>query len=397
MVKSQLAFQPPVKDYLAVARQVAQSLAETAVARDRSADLPHQEVRLLKESGLLLLPVPRHYGGVGATWPETYRALQTIAHAEGSTAQLYANHISLVALAEVMGRPGQAEFYYRLTAERNLFWANALNGRDARLHITPVDNHFRLNGVKSFGTGMAVADMRVIGAKQAGIDPPIVCVLPSDRDGIVYNDDWQNMGQRCTASGSYRFQNVFVQAEELMGPPPLPDSALPTLIFLIAQLAKTYTYLGLAEGALQAAKNYTATQTRPWIDAGVDRATHDPYILKHYGELWTQLQAAIALSDQAAAKVQAGWQQGLALTFEERGDIAIAVSAAKAFVTQVGLAICNRMFEVMGARATAAHYGYDRYWRDLRTFTLHDPVDYKFKAVGDWLLNGQYPLASQYS
>lgn len=42
-------------------------------------------------------------------------------------------------------------------------------------------------------------------------------------------------------------------------------------------------------------------------------------------------------------------------------------------------------------RATT-RYGYDRYWRYLRTFTLHDPVDYKLQDVGDWLLNDILPI-----
>ena len=40
----------------------------------------------------------------------------------------------------------------------------------------------------------------------------------------------------------------------------------------------------------------------------------------------------------------------------------------------------------MGARATTAKYGFDRYWRNLRTFTLHDPVDYKIQEIGNWAL-----------
>jgi alkylation response protein AidB-like acyl-CoA dehydrogenase len=51
----------------------------------------------------------------------------------------------------------------------------------------------------------------------------------------------------------------------------------------------------------------------------------------------------------------------------------------------------------MGARATASRYGFDRYWRDLRTFSLHDPVDYKLKSIGQWVLSGEAPTPSQYS
>jgi alkylation response protein AidB-like acyl-CoA dehydrogenase len=51
----------------------------------------------------------------------------------------------------------------------------------------------------------------------------------------------------------------------------------------------------------------------------------------------------------------------------------------------------------MGTRSTASKYGFDRYWRDLRTFTLHDPVDYKLRDIGNWILNQELPPVTQYS
>jgi hypothetical protein len=36
-------------------------------------------------------------------------------------------------------------------------------------------------------------------------------------------------------------------------------------------------------------------------------------------------------------------------------------------------------------------------WRNLRTHTLHDPVGYKIRELGDWELNRQLPKPSFYS
>lgn len=386
-----------VRDYLAIANDVSTQLAADAVSQDIEAGIPSLEVNAIKESGLILLTVPREYGGAGATWPQAYKVVQTLARASGSVGQIYANHISLVAVAEAIGRAGQAEHFYRLTARHNLFWANALNARDARLKIAPTPDGFRVNGVKSFGTGVAAADMNVIAAVQDGSPMPVVFVIPRDRAGLTYNHDWHNMGQRRTASGSYSFDNLWVSPEEVLGPPPNLESIFPTLIFLVSQMGKVYTYLGIAEGALQAAKDYTTTQTRPWQNSGVDSASQDPYILHHYGEFWAELQAAIALADRAAEQLQAGWERNVDLTFEERGEIAIAAAAAKSMAIKAGLHITSSMFEVMGARATASRFGSDRFWRDLRTFSLHDPIAYKFRDIGNWFLSGEYPIPSQYS
>ncbi|WNZ27001.1 monooxygenase [Leptolyngbya sp. NK1-12] len=384
-------------NYQQIAADLSDELAASAVERDLRAGAPDEEIRRLRETGLLPLVVPKSYGGGGATWAEALKIVQELAKADGSVGQLYGNHLNLTTLAEVAGTPAQAERYYRETVERNLFWANAINTRDERLKLTPEGDHYRVNGIKSFGTGVTEADYRVFSAVQEGVELPPIFVIPRDREGLVYNDDWDNFGQRRTASGSFTFNNVYVVADEVLGPPPDPDGAFATFLGIVAQLTKTYVYLGIAEGALEAAKHYTITQTRPWITSGVDSATKDPYILYHYGEFWIELQAAISLADQTAEKVTAAWEKKAALTHQERGEVAVSVSAAKALATKAGLNIANRIFEVTGTRSTATHYGFDRYWRDLRTFTLHDPVDYKLRDIGNWVLNHELPTITQYS
>jgi alkylation response protein AidB-like acyl-CoA dehydrogenase len=82
----------------------------------------------------------------------------------------------------------------------------------------------------------------------------------------------------------------------------------------------------------------------------------------------------------------------------------IAVNTAKVAATKVGLDMTNRIFEVMGARATSQEYGFDneallpavRYWRNMRTFTLYDPVDYRLREIGKWALNDDFSQTGAY-
>ncbi len=304
------------------ASSLAQELAETAVERDVKAGSPNLEVQRLRESGLLPLVVPKEYGGIGGTWVEALKVVQELSQADGSIGQLYGNHLNLTALGHVSGTPEQKDRYYWETSRNNLFWANAINTRDTRLQISPEGENFRVNGVKSFGTGVGIADLRVFSAVQDGVEVPLLFVIPSDREGVTSNHDWENVGQRRTDSNTFTFHNVLVKKDEILGPPHPPDGAFATFLGIIAQLTKTYVYLGIASGAFVAAKNYTTTLTKPWITSGVDSATADPYILLHYGELWTELQAAITLADDAAAKVQKAWEKDINLTVPERGEAA---------------------------------------------------------------------------
>lgn len=95
--------------------------------------------------------------------------------------------------------------------------------------------------------------------------------------------------------------------------------------------------------------------------------------------------------------MDAAWSKEDALSEAEQGQVAIASAAAKVLATQAGLDVTQRLFEVTGARATASAAGFDRFWRNLRTHSLHDPIDYKLRDLGEWVLNDRLPVPSFYS
>jgi alkylation response protein AidB-like acyl-CoA dehydrogenase len=166
---------------------------------------------------------------------------------------------------------------------------------------------------------------------------------------------------------------------------------------LVAQLILTNIYLGIAEGAFEDARQYTLNEARPWHSSNMAAANQDPYILNHYGNFYVGLESTRVLSDLAAAKLDKAWQQDTQLGEEERGEVAIAISSAKVLATRTGMDITSNMFEVMGSRATHGGLRLDRHWRNLRTHTLHDPLDYKIKELGEWILNKAYPKPTFYS
>ena len=49
------------------------------------------------------------------------------------------------------------------------------------------------------------------------------------------------------------------------------------------------------------------------------------------------------------------------------------------------------LFELGGSQATLAEHNLDRHWRNARVHTLHDPVRWKYHAVGAYRLNGTLP------
>lgn len=380
-----------------IAATLIRELAITAIERDALGGTPKHERNQLRKSGLLKLIIPREYGGFGETWTRTLKLVREFAKVDSSIAHLFSYHHLGVVAPHLFGTPEQKERYYAQTARNDWFWCNAFNPLDRRVTLTAEGPKFRLNGIKNFCSGSQDSDLIPVSAAQLGNSKLAVVIVPTARQGVVVNGDWDNIGQRQTDSGSITFDNVWVEPDEILGPPGPFASPFGTLRSCLTQITFTNIYLGIAQGAFAAAKEYTQTETRAWLNSGVEKATQDPYILKHYGEMWTQLSAAEALADKAMDLVQDSWQLGEALTAEQRAECALAIATAKILVTRVGLEVTSRIFEVMGTRSTAAKYRFDRYWRNLRTFTLHDPVDYKVRDVGNWALNDELPIPNFYA
>jgi alkylation response protein AidB-like acyl-CoA dehydrogenase len=51
----------------------------------------------------------------------------------------------------------------------------------------------------------------------------------------------------------------------------------------------------------------------------------------------------------------------------------------------------SEWLELAGASAARRPLGLDRYWRDVRTHTLHDPRRKRVSEVGNYSLNGVFP------
>jgi alkylation response protein AidB-like acyl-CoA dehydrogenase len=384
-------------DSLVVARDLAREFAVDAVERDRRGGTPKRERDRLRQSGLLRLMIPTALGGLGAGWPETLHVVRILASADSSIAHVFGFQHLMVATTRLFGTEAQWTRAWTETARGDLFWGNALNPLDERVRSRSVDGGRIFSGGKSFCSGARDSDRLIVSARQEGEARLLIAAIPTARAGVVIRDDWDNMGQRQTDSGSVDFEDVRVEEDELLlspGPLSTPFSALRPCI---AQLTLANVFLGVGQGALAAAAQYTRAQPKPWIASTAASATADPYVLHHYGELSLGLQAAELLAERAAEALQAAWTTGEALTAEARGAVALAVAATKAQATRAALDVTQRLFDVTGARATKAQAGFDRYWRNVRTLTLHDPVDYKLRELGDAYLNGALPTPSFYS
>jgi alkylation response protein AidB-like acyl-CoA dehydrogenase len=381
----------------AVAAALSEQLRSTASERDRQGGTPKRERDLIRASGLLSLSIPREYGGQGADFATVLRVVRRLANSDGSLAHVYAFHHLLLATVRLYGSREQWQEAYVRTAKEELFWGNALNPLDKNTRLVEDEKGYWIEGRKTFCSGANDSDMLIVSALRGNEDKLVVMAIPTTRGGIHPLGDWDNMGQRQTDSGTVVFERVTVKPSELLVSPGPFGNTFSGLRPCIAQLILANVYLGIAEGALREAKSYTLTERRAWPASHVSHPSEDPYVLQHFGNFWLELEAARHLLESAATELDSAWQSAEALTPEQRGNVAIRVAAAKVASTRASLDVTTHMFDVMGARATTAKLGMDRFFRNVRTHTLHDPVEYKLRELGEYALSGTFPVPSFYS
>lgn len=384
-------------EVVTIAQSLATQFAQTAIARDKAGDTPKHERDLIRQSGLLALLVEQEFGGLAGKWQDLFDVIRIFAQADSSLAHVFGFHHLHLATVRLFGQPEQWQNWHRLSTEKSWFWGNALNPLDHRTTVTYQDGWYEFSGKKSFCSGALDSEMLVASGLDQRSGKLLIAAIPTARSGISLYHDWNNIGQRQTDSGSAIFERVRVEAKDMLLDPGPLSTAFSTLRPLIAQLIFINMFLGVAEGAFQQAKHYTRHESKAWFLSGVEQAHQDPYILRHYGEFWLALESLRVLNQHAITQLQQAWDMAEQLSPEQRGVVAVAVATAKVAATRTSLDLTNRIFEVAGARATHAALAFDRFWRNVRTQTLHDPVEYKLKDLGQWALNDIYPQPSFYS
>ncbi|MBU9325258.1 acyl-CoA dehydrogenase family protein [Burkholderia gladioli] len=373
------------------------ALRASAAERDRRGGHAAREKAWMAALGLQTLAVPRAFGGQEADWPIVYQTIRAIARVDSALAHLVGFQVLQIVSVDVWGSEAQRERYLRGTVEQGWWWGNAVNPLDTRLVARQDGEGYRLDGIKGFCSGTRGSARMTISAHDPATGKPVFAVVPTGRDGITVHEDWDPIGQRQTDSGSVSFNAVRVEADEVLHRSETPPTPRATLRTLVSQLVLTNLFVGLAEGALAEARDYVSTRGRPWIHSGVANAQDDPYTLQRFGDMRVQAVAAEALADRAARGLQAAWDRKEALSADGRAEVALAISEAKIVAQRAALGAGEALFDACGARATAAPLALDRFWRNARTHTLHDPLDYRLRDVGRYALTGALPEASIYT
>lgn len=385
---------------VASARALIPRIAEGAASRDANGEVPLEAVGWLREAGITAAHVPREYGGPGATFVQLAEIVLALGEADPNVAQALQPHF---AFHDVLSFGAPENLRRRCFAQilDGAIITNALAERggkfigDIATTATRVDGGYRLDGTKFYCTGSFAADAFWVLSGTA-LDERMIAVVPLDREGVTVEDDWDAMGQRTTASGTARFDQVFVSDDEIMASERVWMER--NFVGAAAQLSHTAIDAGIAMAALQEAVDYVRTRGRPMPESGVERLGDDPYVLETIGEMRVEAVSSRAVVLNAASTLDAAASRQLAAPEKSSPELerdlaaaSIAVAEAKIASTRSALRNTELLFQVGGASMAARSLNLDRHWRNARTHTIHDPVSYKYRAVGEFVLNERYP------
>lgn len=375
---------------IAVAKELAASFAVEAAQRDRERRLPIAELNAFSQSGLWGITVPKAYGGAEVSYRTLAEVLKIIAAVDPSLAQLPQNHLVVIDHLRLDGSETQKKKFFELILNGVRF-GNAFSERNSRTVadfetlLTPDGKDFRVNGQKFYSSGALLAHWVptvVVNAEKL----PHLALIKRDAAGLKVVNDWSSFGQRTTASGTVLLENVKVVAEHVV--PIFNAFANPTAAGPTSQFLQAAIDAGIARGTIADTIRLVRTYARAWIDSGLEHAHQDPYTIQQIGDLQIRLRAAEAVLDLAADKIQLAVDTP---NEETVAEASIAVAEAKVLTTEVALLASNKLFELVGTRATLEEYNLDRHWRNARTHTLHDPVRWKYHAIGNYYLNDIKP------
>ncbi|AOA07633.1 MULTISPECIES: SfnB family sulfur acquisition oxidoreductase [Pseudomonas] len=376
---------------LEAARSLAANAREHAGKRDLQRKLPWSLVEEFTRSGLGSLSIAREFGGPQVSFVTLAEVFAIISAADPALGQIPQNQVGILSLIAATATPAQKEHLFASVLQG---WRignagperGSKNTLELKALITADGDDFVINGQKFYSTGALFAHWIAVKALDDN-GKQVMAFVRRGTPGLRVVDDWSGFGQRTTASGTVLLNNVRVEAELVVDSSRLNDA--PNIQGAVSQLIQAAIDLGIARGAIADTLSFVRERSRPWIDAKVERNSDDPYVIADIGKLHIELHAAEALLRKAGRVLDEVSAAPIDAAGAARASIAVA--EAKVLSTELSLLASEKLFELAGSRASLAEFNLDRHWRNARVHTLHDPVRWKYHAIGAYRLNGTLP------
>jgi alkylation response protein AidB-like acyl-CoA dehydrogenase len=387
--------EPPSRRYDDLAsplRPIFRRIQEGATERERDRVLPFEQIQWLKDAGFGAVRAPKEYGGQGATLPELFALLAELAQADSNLTQALRVHFAYV--EDVLNSQDQArrDRWFKRITNGDIVGGAWTEIGDAKMasfstRVSAKNGRLTLTGAKYYTTGSLFADWIDVGAVNDA-DETVSAVVAAKAPRVVIADDWDGFGQKLTASGGATFTDVPVEPEHVAsGEDRFGYSAA------FVQQVHHATLVGIARAASGGAAHAVAERRRNYSHAAASRSSADPQVLQVVGRVHSLTYAAGAVMLKAAEALERSFEHRNHADLREAANITAEIEIAQAQTTISALVLeaTSALFDALGASATSVSKSLDRYWRNARTVTSHNPRIYKDRIVGDFVVNGTPP------
>ena len=363
--------------------------------RDLNDENPFDQVAALKQAGFGTLRVPEELGGAGLTLPQLFSAIIDVARADPIVAHIFRTHFWFVEeRLRTVSDEGSLRWLREVTAGKvfgNAFsekGGNAVGSLVFNTRLLPDGAGLRLDGEKYYSTGTLFSDYLTVTAT-TDHDSVANVVIPADRSGVKIVDDWDGFGQRRTGTGTTTFTNVAVSADEVLSDSSYDAEPVPTVQYAALQLFIHAVVAGILANVVDDGVALLRSRDRSFSHATSERPTDDPLLQRQLGVLASTasiaraavLDAAQAIADAVDSEVDGVPDAALATEAQLRA------AKVKVHLDDVAPEAATRLLELGGASAASRQRNLDRHWRNIRTITLHNPVAYKARVIGENLLH----------
>ncbi|PKH22322.1 monooxygenase [Enterobacterales bacterium CwR94] len=368
-------------------------IREGAITRELNRELPFDAIKALKASGFTALRVPENYGGSGATLPELFNLLIELGEADSNLVQAIRGHLGFV---EKILNSDNAEWRDRWLTRLGQgeivgpAWSETGDAKQRQFGatLTQEGQHWRLNGTKFYTTGSLYSDWIDIGVSGEG-DAVRAIAVARHAPGVTVEDDWNGFGQTLTASGTARFENVIVEASDI------DDETRFKYATGFFQLVHLATLAGIGRALTGEVAQALSARTRTYSNGNAPRAADDAQLLQVVGRLRGSAYVSGTVVLKNADALQRAFESrfsGDEAAEQQANAIAeLEVSQGLTIVTDLILSAATTQFDALGASATLKPLALDRFWRNARTLSSHNPRIYKDRIVGDYAVNGTLP------
>jgi alkylation response protein AidB-like acyl-CoA dehydrogenase len=369
---------------VALAEELADSLAAHAAEHDRDGTYPFEAIDALKAAGYFTAPVPRELGGLGVSSAhDLVVASSRLARGNASVAIGVNMHIVAVLnmerrrqVAVAAGQERRARAWaagLEQVAREGTVLAAAISERGQHLTrpgtvATRTASGWRIDGRKLFCTmSPAATDLyvAVTYADAEGVERYAYAMVPTSAPGVAIHDDWDALGMRASGSHSISFQSVELPESGVRGGFPVGDPLPYIERNLTAGLFHAAAALGIAELAdaharrgLTERSNGDARPRMLVADSSIDLAAARA-TLGRAATLIDEHRIAHPDSDGAPERVEALFAEA---------------QAAKAFVNEAATRVVDRALALSGGAGYLSGSPLARAYRDVKAGTFMHPL-----------------------